>query len=336
MTAQEFYRLLDNKQIPQLVLLYGQEPYLVQRAAKALRQTLFPTGEDAFNDSQFAAKDVRVDEILEALMTLPVFAERRLVTIKEAQLLPAAVLDGLLSYLHNPVAETCFLLLADKIDARRKFYQQFKKLGATVEFKRLSGKEVPGYVEGYLKRQGRAISTDALNLFCSLVGENLHEIHAELDKLNNYVAAEGAIEVADVQAVVSRGRAENIFELGNAVGRGDAAKALTLVKRLQAAGEAPLKILALLVRHFRQLWMVRELQVRRQSSREIARTAGVPFFAVEGLIQQGRRFSRRDFVWAQELFLETDLAMKSSGADDALLLDNLILQLARKKSRKID
>ena len=333
MTAQEFYRLLDTNQIPPLVLLHGQEAYLLQRAYKALRQTLFPQGEDAFNDSQFSARNAQVDEIQEALMTLPVFAERRLVTVKDAQLLSTAALDELLPYLHKPIAESCFLLLADKIDGRRKFYQQFKKLGVTVEFKPLAGKEVPGYVQSYLKQQGRVISTDALNLFASLVSENLHEIHAELDKLNNYVAAPGVIEVADVQALVSRGRAENIFALGNAVGRGDAAKALTLVKRLHTAGEAPLKILALLVRHFRQLWMVRELQVRRQPPREIARIAGLPYFAVEGLVQQGKRFSRLDFVWAQELFLATDLAMKSSGADDALLLDNLILQLVRKKQQ---
>lgn len=336
MTAQEFYRLLDNNRIPQLVLLHGQESYLLQQAYLSLRQTLFPGGEDAFNDNQFSAKDAQIDEIREALMTLPVFAERRLVTVKQAQLLPTAALDELLPYLLNPVAETCFLLLADKIDGRRKFYQQFKKLGVTIEFKPLTGKEVPGYVQGALKRQDRAISTDALTLFCSLVGESLHEIHAEIDKLKNYIDARGTIEVADVQAVVSRGRAENIFELGNAVGRGDATKALTLVKRLHSAGEAPLKILALLVRHFRQLWIVRELQVRGQPPREIAQAAGVPYFAVEGLMQQGKRFSRRDFVWAQELFLETDLAMKSSGSEDALLLDNLILQLARKKSRNMD
>jgi DNA polymerase-3 subunit delta len=100
--------------------------------------------------------------------------------------------------------------------------------------------------------------------------------------------------------------------------------------RLSSAGEAPLKILALLVRHFRQLWKVRELQVQKYPLKEIAKIAGVPFFIVAGLIQQGKNFSRNDFMRAHELFLETDLAMKSSGADAAALLDNLILCLVKK------
>ncbi|MCK5783223.1 MAG: hypothetical protein KAH06_02160, partial [Desulfobacterales bacterium] len=118
---------------------------------------------------------------------------------------------------------------------------------------------------------------------------------------------------------------------GTAVGRGDIAKALMLIMRLSAAGEAPLKILSLLVRHFRQLWKVRELQVQKRPLKEIAKVAGVPYFVVEGLIQQGKKFSRNDFIRAHELFLETDLAMKSSGADADALLDSLILRLVSKK-----
>ncbi|NOY12929.1 MAG: DNA polymerase III subunit delta, partial [Deltaproteobacteria bacterium] len=44
----------------------------------------------------------------------------------------------------------------------------------------------------------------------------------------------------------------------------------------------------------------------------------------------GKRFSRKDFQRAYELFLETDLAIKSSGADAGALLESLMLRLTRK------
>jgi len=175
------------------------------------------------------------------------------------------------------------------------------------------------------------ISRDGLDLFCLMVDGNLHEIHGELEKLLTYIGAAKLIEAKDVEAVVSRGRVESVFELGKAVGRGDVAKGLSLLKRLNASGEAPLKILSLLVRHFRQLWQVRELQVKKRPAQEIAKVAGVPFFVVDELIRQGKKFSRNDFQQAFELFLETDLAMKSSGANAGALLDNLILRLTLKK-----
>ncbi|MCD6581654.1 MAG: DNA polymerase III subunit delta [Desulfuromusa sp.] len=330
MNADELYRRLRSNQVPEIIFLCGQEPYLVQRAARFIRQTILPGGKDDFNDHQFYGKEATAGEILEAVMTYPVFAAKRLVTVKDAHQLPAAELEKLLPYLQEPIPETCLLFIADKIDNRRKFFQQFKKSGALVEFKPLSEREIPQYIRNALDQRDVKISADAVNLFCSMVGGNLHEVHTELDKLVTYIGTATLIDVKDVQAVVSRGRAENIFELGNAVGRGDIANALTLTLRLSSAGEAPLKILSLLVRHFRQLWKVRELQVQKYPVKEIVKIAGVPFFVVDGLIQQGKKFSRNDFIRAYELFLETDLAMKSSGADAGALLDSLILRLVKK------
>ncbi len=330
MTAAELYNQLRCKQVPPLVLLCGQEPYLVQQAARAVRKAVLAAENDTFNDDVFEGKDASGSEILAAAMTFPVFAAKRLVTVKNGHLLKAAELDVLLPYLEQPVPETCLLFIADKIDNRRKFFQKFKKLGALIEFKPLTDREVPQYIKNTLGQRDISISADALNLFCSMVGSNLHEIHTELDKLVTYLGTATLVDVKDVQAVVSRGRAENIFELGNAVGRGDIATALTLVGRLSSAGEAPLKILSLLVRHFRQLWKVRELQARGCPVKDIAKIAGVPYFVVNGLVQQGKKFSRLDFMRAHELFLATDLAMKSSGADADALLEGLILQLIRR------
>ncbi len=331
MNADELYRSLRSQQIPELIFLSGQEPFLVQRAARSVRDAVLSGCGDDFNDNQYHGKQTTAEQILEAAMTYPVFAEKRLVTVKDAHLLPADELDKLIPYLQNPVAQTCLLFVADKIDTRRKFFKEFKKCGTLIEFKPLSGRELPNYIRQVLRQQEVQISGDGLDLFCLMVDGNLHEVHVELDKLLTYIGTSTRIETTDVEAVVSRGRIENIFELGNAVGRGDVKKGLSLVMRLTAAGEAPLKTLSLLVRHFRQLWQVRELQVKNRPKKEIATVAGAPFFVIDELIRQGKNFSRIDFQAAFELFLETDLAMKSSGGNAGALLENLVLRLTRRR-----
>ncbi|SEA47694.1 DNA polymerase III, delta subunit [Desulfuromusa kysingii] len=333
MNAAELFQRLRSGQVPSVIFLCGQEPYLIQKAARAVRQVVLPAGHDDFNDNQFYAKEVKADEILAAAMTLPVFADKRLVSVKDAHQLPAAELEKLLPYILDPVPETCLLFIAGKVDNRRKFFQKLKKNNSLVEFKPLTERELPQYVRHTLNQRDIKISADAVELFCSMVGVNLHEIHAELDKLINYIGTATLIDVIDVQAVVSRGRAENVFDIGDAVGSGDIGKALTLVMRLNDAGEAPLKILSLLVMHFRRLWKVRELQVQKYPTKDIASLAGVPPFVVTGLIQQGKKFSRNDFIRAYELFLQADLAMKSSGANSRALLESLILALVKTKSQ---
>jgi DNA polymerase-3 subunit delta len=331
MTPAELERALRQQQIPELLLIYGQEAYLVEKAVGRVKSAVLGDGSADFNYHQFSAKEALAEDILSTALTLPVFAPRRLVLVKNVQQLPVAVQDGLLDYLQHPAPETCLLLTGEKIDSRRKFFQMFKKRGQVVEFKPLYENQLPAFVGEQLSADNYAITEDALTLFCSLVGTNLQEVRAELSKLQLYLGAKRLIDIADVQAVVCSARSENVFEIGNAVARGETGRAFSLVKSLLTEGEAPLKILSLLVRHYRQLWKLRELQVKGKSNREMAGLVGLPPFFIDGMLQQAKRFSSIDFRCAFAFFLETDLAMKSSGADPASLLEALLLKLTQKQ-----
>lgn len=331
MTAEELKRKLRNGDVPPLLLLYGEETWLIREMVSQVRRAVLQVDNDDFNDHQFIARETTAGQVLEAVMTLPVFAPRRLVTVKDFHNFPAHEMEQLATYLNDPAAETCLLLVADKIDSRKRFFKEFKKKGTQVEFKPLAEKQVPGYVRQTLDSHDIRISADALNLFCSLVGSSLYELRSELDKLINYLGDRNLVDLTDVEEVISRSRGENIFELGEAVATGNVAKAQQLAVKLNRAGEAPLRTLALIVMHFRRLWKVRELQVQNAASAEIAKVAQIPPFVVDKMVKQGKRFSRSDFIAVFERFLETDLAMKSSGADAAALLEQLVLRLALMK-----
>ncbi|WP_020675826.1 DNA polymerase III subunit delta [Geopsychrobacter electrodiphilus] len=333
MTPEVLQQLIQSHTLPPVLYLFGGEPFLQQSILQQIEKAVLSPGSEDFNRDLFHGKGVAVDKILETVMTYPVFAERRLVLVKDAQSLTTSDYDALLEYIQNPAPETCLIFSGDKIDSRRKFFQTLKKHDALVEFKALNERQIPGFIRHQLDVSGFSMTGDALSLFVNRVGSSLFEVMIELEKLFLYVGEGRLIDVPDVRAVVSSIRAENIFEIGNAVGCQDAGRALNLGRHLIADGEAPLKILSLLVRHFRQLWKARELQVEERPSNEIARRVGVPPFVVEGLIVQGRRYSRVDFRRAFGLFVEADLAMKSSGSQPEVVLEDLLLKLAGENSR---
>ena len=328
MTPDALQQAIKSQNVPPVLFLYGSEPFLQQEVLKQLENSVLSPGSEDFNRHVFHAKGLAVDQVLEAALTFPAFAERRLVIVKEAHSLTTADFDALFEYIQEPAPETCLVFSAEKIDSRRKFFQSLKKTGALVEFKPLNDRQIPGFIRRYLDGLGFTVTEDAIGLFVSRIGNGLQEVMTELEKLSLYVGSPRLIDTPDVQAVVSNVRAENIFAIGNAVGCQDAGKALTLGRHLVADGEAPLKILSLLSRHYRQLWKARELQVEGRSPAEIAKGAGVPPFVVDGLISQCRRYSRVDFRRAFSLFVEADLAMKSSGSQPEVVLENLLLQLA--------
>jgi len=331
MTADSLKQAIKSGHLPPVLFLYGGEPFLRQQALKQIEAAILTPGCEDFNRHQFHAKGMIVEELLEAALTFPAFAPRRLVLVKEAEALSSSDLDALLSYVEKPAAETCLVFSADKIDSRRKFFQLLRKQDVLVEFKPLTERQLPAFVKNHLEEHGFSITGDALSLFINRVGLSLLEVMAELDKLTLYAGAPSLLDIADVQAVVSSVRAENIFEIGNAVGRQDVLRTLSLGRHLVADGEAPLKILALLTRHYRQLWKAREMQVEGKSGRDIARGAGVPPFVVDGLVAQAKRYSRADFRRAFGLFVKADLAMKSSGSQAEVVLEELLISLAVSK-----
>jgi DNA polymerase-3 subunit delta len=333
MTPSELNRILESRKIPPLLFFFGEESYSLEQAVKRIRDILVPPDARDFNYQVFYGKESQATEILDSARTLPVFSPHRMILVKEAHQFPASELEILLPYLKEPIPETTLLFTAEKVDSRRKFFQEFKKRGALVEFKRFYENQIPGFIRQQAAEDGRSFTEDALALFSRRVGTNLQEVHAELRKLFDYLGERDLVDVADVAEVVSDTRADSIFELTDALGRRHISRALRLLGRLLDEGVAPLVILSMMTRHFRQLWKIRELLDQGASPRELPRRVGVNPYFIDGLIAQARHYPPGRYRMIFERFLEVDLALKSSGAHPAALLEALILDVAGEMRR---
>ncbi len=328
MNAAELSRSVATGKLPPLIFLYGEEAFLLQEALTQVSNAAVAPEDRDFNLDHFSAQDNSVDEILESAYSYPVFAPRRCVIVREAHSFNAAQYEQLLQYIKKPLDSTCMLLCAEKIDKRKKFFTNFKKHGELIEFKRLYPDKIPSFVERRAADRGVRFTADGLNLFCHRVGTNLSEVIAELDKLVSYCGSdESVIDVADVAAVVSDTCLDSIFDLTDAVGNGDLRTALLLTERLQHDGEHPLKILTMLVRHFRQLWTAHALLEVAAPQSEICKRAKInPYFAGK-TIAQARKFNAQAFVTIFELFVQLDMDLKSGGGQANALMQQCVMRL---------
>ncbi len=325
MTAAELSRAIDQKEFPNLLFLYGEETYLLEKSLRQLQGAVLSEVDQDFNFDSFSGRDVRADTIIDQARTFPVFASRRLILIKDAQHMSGDSLDGLVPYLKDPSPETVLVFVGDKIDGRRKFYQEFKKYGVLVEFKKLYDNQVPVFIHEQARHDGRSFTEDALALFCRRVGSNLQEIHGELAKLFAYLGDRTLVDVADVAAIVSDTRVDSVFEFTDALGTRRAQDAHRLLVRILEEGSAPLLVLSMIVRHFRQLWKIHELVGLKTPERDIPRHIKINPYFLKGLLNQAGRFSHEQYRNLFERFLEADLALKSSGAHPSVVLGNLVM-----------
>lgn len=334
MTPSELERIVEKGTPPSLLLLYGEESFLLERTLKRLIQKVIPADARDFNLSILHGKEIVAERLLDSVRTYPVFCSHRLIVVKETQQIAAGELEQLVPYLKNPVNETILVFVAEKIDARRKFFADFKKYGELVEFKKIYENQMPAVVKDLARQEGLSLAEDALALFCRRVSPSLQDIHTEVQKLAAYVGGRKIAEVADIDAIVTGTRQETVFALTDAIGERNSERAIHLIRRLLDDGTAELLVLSMVTRHLRQLWKVREFVAQRRSSSEIAKGAGINPYFIDGLIRQSANYTVAEFREGFRLVLATDLAMKSAGAHAGLLLERLALALCVTPGRR--
>ncbi len=314
-----------------LYLVHGKERFLVDRAVDLLRERVLDPRTRDFNYEVFYGKEAGASRIVQAARTLPMMAKRRLVLVRDVDEMKADELAALIPYVQSPCAETCLVLVAEKVDARLKLFTAWKKTGQTLKLDPLYERQLPGFVREEARARGVKFEAGAAELLCDEVGAELGQLADAVERLAVYVsdrpAAERTVTARDVDEQVATTRQRNVFELCNAVGEGARERALGFLGSMLGARESGVRIVAMLARHVRQLWSAQELLKRRLSKFELAQALGIPPFFVDGIEAQARRLDRPALERMHAALYQADVDLKSSRLDDARLLEQLILTL---------
>lgn len=313
MTPQELENALKKGKIPPVCFLYGDEPFLVERAVDSLlKQAIDHTLKD-FNFNVFFGNESKGVDILDAAQTLPMFSDRRAVLVKRADQLKADALEVLLPYVQNPAQGTCLVLTGAKIDQRKKFFLEFKKHGELVEYKRMYDNKLAPFIQAEASGQGKPIDSAAAELLAALIGNNLQELSSQIEKLVVYVGAKQRITVEDVKVMASSSKAFTAFELAKFLGLRDVSQALRSLDALFLNGDDAPMMIGALSRHFRQLWRVRELLDKKVVQTDIGRELSINTFFLGEIITQARNFTRRELLKIFEELYRCDLSSKTGG-----------------------
>ena len=312
-----------------LYFLHGKERYLLDRAVDLLRARVLDARTRDFNYELFYGKEAGASRIVQAARTLPMMAKRRLVLVRDADEMKADELAGLIGYISAPAPESCVVFVGEKIDQRMKFFTAFKKHGVLVKLDPLYERQLPDFVRGEARARGVTLEADALQLVVDEIGAELGQLADAVERLAIFVGERKQVSAEDVEQVVATTRQRSVFELANAVGEGDRAHALTVLSSMLGARESGVRVVAMLARHVRQLWLAAELIAKGAGKMELASALGIPPFFVDGIMDQARRFSRAQLTGMHDALYRADKNLKSSRLEDARILEGLILELTR-------
>lgn len=202
-----------------------------------------------------------------------------------------------------------------------------KEAGGTVErIARLPPFEVAGWVGARAPHHGVTLQPGAIEALASVVGPDTDRIEQELRKLAAF-AGDRRVEVADVRALVSGAIESDVFALTEAVVKRDAATAMRRLAELEADGQAPQQILALLVWQFRVLLFASAMRGQQEAERmakAIHASSPASLFRWQ---MHARRVDRKIVTRAYESLYATDLAIKQGRTDPEAALLLCVLDL---------
>lgn len=321
-------KTIDNDikmgQLKNVYLLYGTEDYLKRQYRDKLKHALVEP-DDTMNFSAYEGKDINPKELIDLSETLPFFKEKRMILVENSGFFKNSC-DDLAEYMSQVPETTCFVFVEEEVDKRSKLFKAASRAGSAVEFETPKEDMLVRWILGRIQREGKKITQSVMQLFLSKTGSDMENIDKELEKLICYTLDKTEIAAADVEAICT-GQTENkIFEMIDAISAKNQKKALDLYYDLLALKEAPMRILFLIARQFQNLLLIKSMSAKGYPAVSIAKTAGMPSFAVQKNLRQAGAFKINQLKEAIEDCGQAEEDVKTGRMADQLAVELLIVK----------
>lgn len=231
-TYDSIMKELEERHFKPVYYLMGDEPYYIDKISDWIAENVLQPEERDFNQTILFGSDVNASQIVDAAKRYPMMAERQVVIVKEAQNVKNT--EPLEKYLKAPMASTVLVLCHKngKIDGRKQgLVKAIRDAGVLYESAKLKERELPGFIERYLKARGASIDPKSTQMIADAIGADLSRLTGELDKVLLSLAKEDkrvTPQVVEDQIGVSKDY--NAFELRDAIVNRNVLKANQIIK----------------------------------------------------------------------------------------------------------
>ena len=232
---------------------------------------------------------------------------------------------ALLDYAAETYGDDAAFILKEK-KAGRKAEPVYRN----ISYKDLREDDVKRYIAGWLKKSGKKIRGDDASYLISLAGKDLYTLNQEINKLISYTGKEEIVSRADIDALVTAKIEDKIFDLTDAIAAGNKDLVKKRYREMIMLREPPLRILYMLIRQYRILLIVYDMDRRRMQDVEIAQAAGIRDFAVRKNRKLLRGYDEKTLTGIMELCLDTETRIKTGQVGDQIGLEALLISLTER------
>lgn len=246
-------------------------------------------------------EDISIKDIVEDLNYSSMFDDEKTIVIKNAELIfdkdysnKEEDINSLSEYLANPNKLTTLILICStKISERSKkakeFLSHFKVINTPTVTKQF---ELAKLMDELIRKDGYAISQNALNKFAIKCALSIDVAIMEFDKLKTFKNDNKLISEKDIEEYVSNYNTSDIFEFKDAIINKNIGEALRLLDDLETSKIELIPLIVMLAKEFITIYNVKFLVEKKHNNDLISTKLGnMHPYRVKLLRETGNKYS---------------------------------------------
>ena len=231
-TFDSIMRDLKARKYSPVYYLMGDEPYYIDKIADYIAAHVLQPEERDFNQTILFGSDVSASLIADTARRYPMMSEYQVVIVKEAQNVKNT--EALEKYFKAPMNSTILVMCHKNgtVDGRKKEYMKaILSAGVLFESKKLRDRDLPAFIENYLKARQVSIDPKSTQMIADNIGADLSRLTGELDKVILSLSEQDRrVTPQIVEDQIGVSKEFNGFELRDAIVNRNVFKANQIIK----------------------------------------------------------------------------------------------------------
>lgn len=314
-----------DKALP-VYFMFGDDQYAVGEATGELRKAFQPLAESDFDfEIVNGEKGMSASQVVDLASAFPFGSGKKVIIVKNFERLNDKKV--LAEYVNNPADFTILIITQEGKAGVGEPFASLNKNGYLFEAKNPRGDDWVNWLMMQIEKEGLKITRENARALVDIVGENKGLLQMQLKKFADFVDDDKEITLRVIQELASSTKEFNIFNLQDALGKGDKPQAIGIALNMVNAGQEPVYIIAMLAKFVTALSHITELAKKRMQDRDAAKAAGLSYYYYINCKKAAYLLSLKRLAKASRALMDAEVRVKSTSTDNKSLITMLISEM---------
>lgn len=300
-----------------IYFLYGEDDFTITQTIKNISKVIDPLITVDFDrESVNIGKESTIAQVIDLASSFPFGEGKKFIIAKGFE--NCGDKKGFAPYVQNPADFTILVIAQNtkKVNIKNEPYKSLYKSGYLFEASELKGVALQQWLIKQAKEDGLELSNESAQILIEMVGQNKALLEMQLRKFKDYLNEDQKLTPDVIESLASKTKEYTIFNLQDALGKGDKAKSLEIGYNLLDGSFDLIFIIAMLTKFCTTLTQIIELRNKKLPDKEAARETNTSFYYYINCKKASYLLNEKRLMKASKALLEADIRLKTTSVDD--------------------